>query len=144
VKADAPQQLVTFADVAGPGMERIAIANPDLAPFGRAAREALKSAGLDAAVAKRLVIAENVQQAWRYASSGNADVALTALSVVPPGEGRMLLVDPALYAPVREALGVVREAPRLKDAEAFATFVLSAANRSVFERHGFGPPPDSR
>ena len=145
VRGEAPQQLTTFADVAGPGVERIAIANPELAPFGRAAREALNRAGLEALVAKRLVLAENVQQAWRFAATGNADVALTALSVLPEGQGRTLVVDPALYSPLGESLGVVRAAPRLKEARAFADFVLSAENRPVFLRHGLGPPdPESR
>jgi molybdate transport system substrate-binding protein len=139
-RADAPQTLGTMADLSAPGVQRIAIANPDVAPFGRAAVEALKRAGLEPAVKARLVQAENVQQAWRFASTGNADIALTALSVVPPGEGKLLIVDPSLYTPIREVLGVCQTAPRRKEAEAFASFVLAASNWSVLSRHGLGTP----
>jgi ABC-type molybdate transport system substrate-binding protein len=85
-------------------------------------------------------MAETAQQAWRYADSGNADVALTALSIVPPGRGRTLVIDQGLYSPIREALGVVRAAPRLQAAQAFAAFVLSPVNESMLLRHGFGIP----
>jgi molybdate transport system substrate-binding protein len=139
-RSDAPQSLASLKDLAAPGVARIAIANPDVAPFGRAAVEALKRSGLEQTVGKRLVQAENVQEAWRFASTGNADVALTALSVVPPGQGKLLIVDPSLYTPIREVLGVCKTAPRRKEAEAFASFVLAASNWSVLSRHGLGTP----
>jgi molybdate transport system substrate-binding protein len=139
-RSDAPQTLGALTDLAAVGVERIAIANPDVAPFGRAAVEALKKAGLEQAVGKRLVQAENVQEAWRFASTGNADIALTALSVVPPGQGKLLLVDPSLYTPIREVLGVCRSAPRLEQAQAFASYVLATSNWPLLVRHGLGTP----
>jgi molybdate transport system substrate-binding protein len=133
----APASLEALAE---PRFGVVAIANPEHAPYGVAAREALVRLGLWAALEPRIVRAEGVLQAYQLVRSGNADAAIVAQSVVADAAagGESLPVDPALHAPVRHAAGVVSESGH-PAAEAFLDFVASAAGQGVLARHGFGP-----
>ena len=82
----------------------IAIANPAHAPYGQAAKQALERAGLWSRVESKLVYGGNVEQALQYARSGNADLVITARSLIPEGQA----VDPRLYDPIRQAAAVVK------------------------------------
>lgn len=128
------------ADLTSAGIARIATANPETAPYGEAARQALESAGILDEVQSKLVIGESVEQAQQYAESGNADVALVALSVVPVEGGRTTVVPQDLYHPIVQYLGVVSGSKHLDDARRFAEFVRSPAGATILERHGFSSP----
>lgn len=117
----------------------IAIANPAHAPYGRAAHQALEKAGLLAQVKDRLVMAESVRQAFQFAESGNADVCLTAWSLVYDKGGVQL--DDALHQPLRQVAAVNRKSKRRKDAYAFLEYLVSDATRSLFATHGFNLIP---
>src|SRR5580693_6819565 len=86
-----------------PAVRKIAIANPEHAPYGRAAEEALRHSGVYEAVKGRLVLGENISQAAEFVESGNADAGILALSlVVSPGlkeKGRFWSIPEDLYAP---------------------------------------------
>ncbi len=84
LRADSPLEISHIEDLTQPGVRRIAIANPDHAPYGMAAREALQAAGVWEAVQPRLVLGENVRQTLQYAETGNVDVAIVALSLCVP------------------------------------------------------------
>jgi len=132
----------TLAELRNPDIKHIAIANPDHAPYGKAAREALTRAGLWPALEAKIVQAENVRQALQFAQTGNADVAIVALSLVAKDEtGIRLAVDPALHAgrvpsrqeqrrraKVRSAGGVERGA---SPAQALRFWRLSREDRPV-------------
>ncbi|MCS6798994.1 MAG: molybdate ABC transporter substrate-binding protein [Myxococcota bacterium] len=130
-------------ELAHPRLERIAIAHPEHAPYGRAAREALERAGLWTAVAPRLVYGENVRQALQFAQTGNAQAALVALGlVIDEPRARWFVVDEQWHAPLEQTLVVCarHQEARRAGAEAFARFVGSAAGRVVMRRWGFEPP----
>jgi molybdate transport system substrate-binding protein len=93
-RADTGERA-SLADLAQPRFRRIAIANPEHAPYGVAAVEALRSSGLHDRVQSRLVYGENVSDALRLASSGNADVAVVALSLATVEEGGRFTEVPA-------------------------------------------------
>ena len=95
VRADAAVRVTTLAQLSAPGVQRIALANPDHAPFGRAAREVLTRAGLWASLTPRLVMAENVRESFEFARTGNADVAFTARSVTLGAPGIATPLDPS-------------------------------------------------
>lgn len=134
----------SLADLAEPRFARIAIANPEHAPYGRAAREALQKAGIWETVESRIVRGENVRQALQYAESGNADVAVVAhASASAVKNGRLLEVDPALHAPILQAMVVCATPDRAPAARDFAAFVRSDPGRAVLRRHGFGIPGES-
>ena len=128
----------TLRDLEDRRFAKIAIANPEHAPYGQAAEEALKSAGVWEAMKPRLVFGENVQQALAYARTGNADVALVALSLatVTPG-GRSLPVAPSLHQPIDQALVVCAPGERAPLARRFTAFVNGEEGRTVMRRYGF-------
>lgn len=144
VWASDPKMLPrALGDLANPRYAKVAIANPEHAPYGRAAKEALTQAGLWAAVEPRAVYGENVQQTLAFARSGNAEVAIVALSLVVGDTERILAVDEALHAPLEQALVVCKggvSGPKLDDGRAFAAFVGSQRGRTIMERHGFVLP----
>lgn len=134
---------VVLSDLTDPRFKRIAIANPDHAPYGTAAREALRQAGVwdQLEAAGKIVLAENVQATMLYARERNADAALVALSLAVVSDGgAYLAVDPALHAPLDQALVVCGRGPEADAARQFAAFVASPEGREVMTRYGFVLP----
>lgn len=132
-------RLETLSDLRQREIAHIAIASPEHAPYGTAAREALTSAGLWAELAPKIVQAENVRQALQFAETGNADVALVARSlIVPQSTGQKLAIDPALYQPLEQTLVVCRHGNNLEGGRAFAKLIESAEGQALLRRYGFG------
>jgi molybdate transport system substrate-binding protein len=133
---------VTLADLADARFARIAIANPEHAPYGAAAKQALEAAGLWDKVASRIVIADSVQAAMTYAREGSADAAFVALSlaVVIDG-GAFLRVDPALHAPLDQTLVVCGNGPEADAARQLARYIMSREGREIMTRYGFTLDP---
>jgi len=86
------------------------------------------------------VYATNISMAKQYAGSGNADAALTAYSLVLHEAGKVLPVDPSLYASINQALGVVAASKNATTAKRFAAYVLDTAGQAVLEKHGYARP----
>jgi molybdate transport system substrate-binding protein len=132
--------ITQIGEIANPAIRRIAIANPETAPYGRAARQALEAAGILSAVEARLVIAENVRQTVQYVETAGADLALTSEALMVEGQGTWTEVPQELYDPLDQALGVVANRPNEKIARAFASFVLGQRGREILLASGFTPP----
>ena len=139
----ALDDLEPHRDLARTEVARIAIANPEHAPYGRAAREALESAGIWKAVEPKLVFGENVRQTMQYAETGNADAAITALSLSVRSNGRWTLISEALHKPLDQALAVIKGARRELEARRFAEFINSAQGRSTMRKYGFILPGEA-
>lgn len=134
----------SVADLARPELRHVAIANPEHAPYGMAAREAMTKAGVWDRVRPRLVLGENVMQAFQFAKTGNADAAVVALSVALGDTSvRYSLVPDSLHAPLRQVAAVTRDSRAPEKARAFLDFVSSARGREVMRRFGF-TTPDAR
>jgi molybdate transport system substrate-binding protein len=131
--------------VGNPAIKKIAIGNPAVAPYGVAAEQALRSAGLLDAVKGKLVLGESVLQVVQFAQSGNVQAAFVPLSmaVVPPlsTQGRHVAVPPGAYLPIDQFGVVLARARDPKLAEEFADFVRGQAGRAILERHRYGLPP---
>jgi molybdate transport system substrate-binding protein len=121
---------------------KIAIANPEHAPYGRAAQQALTKAGIWKTVEPRMVHGENVQQTQVYARTGNADVAIVALSLAVASDGVYLPIDGALHEPLDQALVVCRHA-KTNEAHAFVDYVGSPEGRAVMRKYGFLLPGEA-
>ena len=135
----------SLADLADGRFKKIAIANPEHAPYGRAALQALGRAGVLAAVRPKLVYGENVQQALQYARTGNADAALVALSLaLPAADGDALPIDPALHDPIDQALIVCKNGQAAEAAGKLAELIGSARGRALFRRHGLLLPGEAQ
>lgn len=126
-------------DLRDPEIRHVAIANPAYAPYGVAAAEALRRAGVwdEMQSRGRLVFGENIRQTLQYAESGNADAAVVAWSLVFDSGG--VLVPKSLYTPVRQAAAVVRETAKAGDAARFLEFLMSAEGQAILGKFGFGP-----
>lgn len=124
-------------DLLDPGVRHVAIANPMYAPYGMAAREALKGRGLWEKLEKKLVYGENVQQALQFAQSGNADAVITAWSLVHDRGGVLLPAD--WHQPIRQVGGAVAGRPNAEAARRFLRFLSSPEGRKILEKSGFSP-----
>ena len=132
-----------LSDLQSPDIKHIAIANPEHAPYGKAAREALTKAGLWPALESKVVQAENVRQALQFAQTGNADVAIIARSLVAIDDsGNQLAVDPALHAPIEQTLVVCKHGKDVEGARAFAKLALSSEGQALLKRYGFDASAD--
>ena len=129
-------------DLVDPKYVKIAIANPEHAPYGKAAQEALQKAGIWTTVQPRMVYGENIQQTFMFARSGNADVAIVALSLAQSSSGNYTRIDSALHAPLDQAL-VVCKGPKTNAGKAFVSYVGSEAGRAVMRRYGFLLPGET-
>ncbi len=129
----------SLADLARPEVKKIALANPATAPYGKAGKQALERAGLWTKLEPKIVLAESVRQALLYAQKGDAEAALVGRAIASVPEIHPVEVDPALYDPIVQALGVVAATKRTADAEAFARFVLGEEGQAILKEFGFKP-----
>ncbi|HEY6229938.1 MAG TPA: molybdate ABC transporter substrate-binding protein [Pyrinomonadaceae bacterium] len=127
-------------DITGTQFERIAIAKPDLAPYGRAAVESLRNLQIWSEVEKRVIYAQNVSQAKQYTATGNAETAFIPLALVKPGEGTYLELDEKLHQPIDQALGILRESTKQSQARRLVDFLLSAEGRDLLTKNGYNAP----
>lgn len=142
----APEKL---EDLRSTRFAKVAIANPDHAPYGLAAQQAMTKTNVWNDVKPRAVYGENVQETMMFAKSGNADVAIVALSIAIAGGGHYTMIDPALHAPLEQALVVCKgghTGGKPNEARSFVAFVGSEAGRAIMRRYGFllpgeAPPP---
>jgi molybdate transport system substrate-binding protein len=124
-----------------PSVRKIAIADPEHAPYGKAAVAAMRSRGIYDVVAPKLVLGENVSQAAQFVESGNADAGIIALSLAlaPPlqDEGRYALVPVESYPRLDQAAVALKGAADAQAAAAFLDFVLGPDGRAVLDGNGF-------
>ncbi len=138
--AALPQSIEALADEQ---YQRVAIANPQHAPYGLAAQQALESAGISEHVQSRLVYGENISDTFRIAQSGNADVGIVALSLALADGSEYTLIPADLHEPIEQALVGTSTGPQREAATAFAQFVGSPAGRDVMARYGFALPGET-
>jgi molybdate transport system substrate-binding protein len=121
---------------------RFAIANPEHAPYGKRAEEALKSAGLWEAIKDKLVLGENVSQAAQFATSGSAQGGIFAYSLVLSPEvaklGSYALIPDRMHQPLNQRMALTKRAGTA--AEAFYAYLRAPAARAIFEKFGFTLP----
>ena len=126
-----------LADLLDPSIRHIAIANPEHAPYGVAAQEALQSAGIWEELQGKIVRGENVRQALQYVQSGDAQVGILALSVADVPEISWTLVDDDLHEPLDQALAVLASSKEPDLARQFASYINGQAGRPVMRQYGF-------
>jgi molybdate transport system substrate-binding protein len=134
----APKSLAELADAK---YVKIAIANPEHAPYGKAGMQALESAGLVAKIKPKLVYGENVLQTMQYAQSGNVEAAIVALSLAIVSDGNYLEIAPDQHQPIDQAM--VACGKRAELARKFMSYVNSAPGRTLMRRYGFLLPGEA-
>jgi molybdate transport system substrate-binding protein len=134
-------KLNRLEDVAGADVKTVAIAKPDLAPYGRATVETLKALNIWPQVEPKAVYGTNVSMTKQFASSGNADVAFLPLALMKNGEGQYIEVDERLHQPIDQALAVVKASGKQDMARRFVTFVLGDEGQTILQQYGYSHPP---
>ncbi len=130
--------------VRDPAVRKIAIANPKLAPYGRAAEEVLAKLGIAAEAEPKLVFGENITQTAQFVSSGNADAGFVAYSLIVAPQltekGRWIEIPSALFAPIAQGAVLTTRGASNPAARRFMQYLVSPEARAVFERFGYGLP----
>lgn len=119
--------------------EKIALANPDTAPYGKAALETLKALGLDDRFGARIVRGNNIAQTFQFVDSGNAEIGFVAQSQVigkPPSS--IWVVPQALYSPIRQDAVLTARGASSDEARAFLEFLKGPEARTIVSSYGYG------
>jgi len=127
-----------------PSVKKIAIANPQHAPYGRAAVAALKHAGLYDRVADRLVVGENVSQAAQFVESGNAQAGFVALAHASApsmrGQGKYWQIPADYYPTLAQGVVILSRSQHKKEAAGFLSYIKTKEMADVLRKYGFAPP----
>jgi len=136
-----------FAALQDSRVSKIAIANPEHAPYGRSAVAALKKAELYEQVKAKLVYGDNISQAAQFVQSGSAQVGVIALSltfVESMKSGERWEIPVELYPPLKQAAAIVSASRNKKAATAFLEFVTGQEGRKILLKYGLAPPDEEK
>jgi len=121
--------------------KRLAIANPKLAPYGKAAQQVLQAKGLWAQLNGRIVRGENIAQTFQFVMSGNTQLGFVALSQIQQMNsdtmGSYWIVEPSLYEPIEQQAVLLKDKPA---ARLFMEFVKSDDGRAIIKHSGYDVP----
>ncbi len=134
-------EATTLNDLLSDDIMHIAIANPEHAPYGLAAKQALQSSGIWDRIQDKIVYAENIRQALQYVQSGDAEAGIVALGEANVPEIEWSPVDSTLYQPLNQALGVTTKSQNPEIAGQFANFIAGIEGQAILNKYGFGLPP---
>jgi molybdate transport system substrate-binding protein len=134
-------KIERIQDITAKAFDRIAVAKPDVAPYGRATVESLRTLGIWNEIERKVVYAQNVSQAKQYAATGNAEVAFIPLALLKPGEGSYLEVNEETHQPIDQALGIIKDSTNQVAARQFVGFLLSDEGQELLSRKGYRKPP---
>lgn len=133
-RSEAQPSIDHLADAA---VRFVALPNPKLAPYGVAAEQALRHAGLWQQVQPKIVYGENVRQALQLLTSGNADAVLTSASLLQGRHARE--IPESWHDPILQKAGIVSTTKNADAAEAFLELLTASAGQAVFAQFGFAP-----
>ncbi len=146
-RRDSHLPLPSLEMLGRPEVKRIAIANPDRAPYGRAAVAALKKLGIYEALKFRLVTAENIAQAAQFVDTGNADagfISLTSASTLRLMEdGRYLVIPADLYPPIEQGAVLLSQTKQRVESKKLLVFLMSTPVQQEMRKFGLTPGQDN-
>jgi len=135
--------LANISVLSDSGIGKIALANPDVAPYGRQAVNVLKFYKLYDQLKNKIVLGESIAQANQFIVTGAVDIGFTAKSVVltpnMKNKGKWIEVDPQSYEPIAQGVIVLKYAEQnhSKEAKAFYDFLFSSAAQVIFKKYGY-------
>jgi molybdate transport system substrate-binding protein len=136
------EELDDLEDLLEPAFRRVSIANPDHAPYGVAAQEAMTAAGVWEEVRSRLVLGENASQATQFVESGDAQAGIVPLSLAIRLEASLsyVLIEESMHTQMNQATAVLTRSENPELALSFIEFVNSDEGRELMARYGFEAP----
>jgi molybdate transport system substrate-binding protein len=142
-RKDSPLQPLTIDSFQSSKLHRLAVANPDHAPYGRAARASLEHLHLTAMLQPKLVVAENIAQAALFAESANTDAGLISLTSAMTEkfrrEGTYFLIPRDAYPPLAQGAVVLKHSPGAAGGQMLLEFLLSAGQQKQLAQRGLQP-----
>jgi molybdate transport system substrate-binding protein len=142
VNKEAGVPAVKLEDLLSDQIQHISIANPEHAPYGIAAKQALQSMGLWEQVQPKLVYGENVRQALQFVQTGDAEVGIISLSVANVPEITWTLIDESLPTPLDQALAILTSSRHPDLAGDFIAFINGEHGRPIMRQYGFLLPDE--
>lgn len=139
VNRQAGVQATSLEDLLDPAITWVAIANPELAPYGQAAKEAMQNSGIWEEIQPKLVFAENIAQTLQFVQTGDAPVGIVALANAETPEITYTLLPAELHNPLNQAMAVIKATPNEAVARAFLEFVTSPQGQTILEKYGYEP-----
>jgi molybdate transport system substrate-binding protein len=133
-------KVTQLNDLLNPQVRKIAIANPEHAPYGEAAMQALQKIGLWEQLQPKIVYGENVLQALQFVKTGNAEAGIVPLSIANVEEITYTIVDASLHEPINQAMAIIKTTKHQAVAKAFTKFVNSSQGRVILEQYGYKVP----
>ncbi|HEY4327091.1 MAG TPA: molybdate ABC transporter substrate-binding protein [Mucilaginibacter sp.] len=122
-------------------IKKIAIANPKIAPYGKAAEETLQQKGIFNAIQSKMVYGESISQVNTYITTGVVEIGFTTQALVKDPANKTQLywkeIDPKTYAPIEQGMLLIKRADAKADAEKFYQYILSPAARAIFKEYGY-------
>jgi molybdate transport system substrate-binding protein len=124
-----------------PAVKKIAIANPAIAPYGKAAQQVLTLRGVLSEIHSKLVTGESISQVNTYITTGNVDVGFTTQALVKDLEGKQTLywkaIDPKSYSPIQQGIVILKHADGNANAMKFYQYILSGDAKKIFKEYGY-------
>jgi molybdate transport system substrate-binding protein len=129
-------------ELMSPRVKKIAIANPAIAPYGKAAEEALKLKGILDDIKSKMVYGESIAQVNTYITTGVVDVGFTTQALIKDMEGKTKLyyqaIDPKSYAPIKQGMIINKQSKESINAQKFYDYMLSPAAKKILKEYGYG------
>jgi len=123
-------------------VKKIAIANPAIAPYGKAAEESLKLKGILDDVKPKIVNGESIAQVNTYITTGVVDVGFTTQALIKDAEGKTKLyfsiIDPKSYSPIKQGMIIIKQTKESANAMKFYEYLLSPAAKTILKEYGYG------
>lgn len=142
-RKDSPFRQLSVDALRDPVLKTLAIANPQHAPYGRAAEASLKNLGLYDQLKPKLVVAENIAQAAQYADSGNAQAGLISLTSALSGRlktnGHYVTMPRDSYPPILQGAVVLKNSSNRTQAHQLLDFLMSPAIQQELDARGLEP-----
>lgn len=135
-------KITTLEDLLNPDIIKVAIANPEHAPYGIAAKEALISAGLWEQIEPKLVYGKNISETLTFITTGNAEAGIIALSLKDDNQINFSLIPNDLHKPLKQVMAVTQTTKNQVLARQFIDFVTSAEGKKILSQYGFEAPEE--
>lgn len=123
-------------------IKKIAIANPTIAPYGKAAGQSLKLKGIWDDIQSKIVKGESIAQVNTYITTGVVDVGFTTRAFIKDAEGKVSLywkeVNPKTYSPIKQGLIIIKQSKQMANAEKFYQYMMSPAAKTILKEYGYG------
>ncbi|HWO96463.1 MAG TPA: molybdate ABC transporter substrate-binding protein [Bacillus sp. (in: firmicutes)] len=132
--------IKTMEDLLKPEVKKIAIANPDHAPYGLAAKQALEKAGLWDKIEDKVVYGRNISDTLSFIETGNVEAGIIALSLYKEDEVNFHMIDEEMHAPLEQSMAVISGTSEEQLARNFIEFIKGPIGRPIMESYGFIVP----